>query len=86
MSKSIDEITSDVRLPKDDRFYNIITAFHKYLDDRADSYLRDHSEKLCPVCVKEKASGNGKQKPKKSPQVNGNVDNSEKSDIFGKIG
>lgn len=77
-------------LQKHTQFVSMLTggyeAFHKYLGVGAESYLRDHNEKLCPVCVKEKASGNGKQKSKKSPQMNGNVDTSEKSDIFGKIG
>lgn len=61
-------------------------AFHNYLGDRAESYLRDHNEKLCPVCQKEKPSSDVKEKPKKIPEVNGSVDNGEKSDIFGKIG
>lgn len=71
-------------------YYSLISAsfvaFHNYLGDRADSYLRDHNEKLCPVCQKEKASGSVKPKAKKSSEMNGTLDNSEKSDIFGKIG
>ncbi|XKL63696.1 hypothetical protein PGB90_006060 [Kerria lacca] len=60
-------------------------AFHKYLGDSADTYLWDHNEMLCPVCQKENTSSNI-QISKKTSEINGHIEKSEKSDIFGIIG
>lgn len=60
-------------------------AFHKCLGEKASAYLRDHNATLCPVCQKEQ-SKSPKAKSKTRTDMNGHVEGSEKSDIFGKIG